>query len=316
MIELVFDPADLLQVRFAISPAEEILGVVRTIAQPSRHAYHLPWLRRMRDADLSGLAELTALVTSPLHYAPDFLTPPPTSPLANLDEQLSRLLVTPLDVVSAELAASLGAGLPSSLADPSAARQLLAEQMSRAWERLLASSWPKMRELLHADILARARQLAAVGTRGVFDGLHPKVRWAGRSLRVLGSRSNERYPLSGEGLLLVPSVFSWPDVQVMMRPPWQTALIFPARGVAALWQPPSAAPALVKAFGRTRGSLLIDLTEPATTGALARKHGIAASTVSAHLTALRDAGLLTARRDGRDVFYELSAIGYALMQGR
>jgi hypothetical protein len=91
MIELVFGSADLLQVRFAISPAEEVLGAVRTVAQPARHAYHLPWLRRLRDTSLSGLAELTALVTSPRHYTPDFLSPPPTSPLADLDEQLDRL---------------------------------------------------------------------------------------------------------------------------------------------------------------------------------------------------------------------------------
>jgi hypothetical protein len=110
----------------------------------------------------------------------------------------------------------------------------------------------------------------------------------------------------------VPSVFAWPDVQVMMRPPWQTALIYPARGVAALWQPRSRDPALVKAFGRTRGSLLVELTEPATTAALARKHGTAASTVSAHLTALRSS---PPRRDGPNTYYELSAIGYALMRG-
>ena len=316
MIELVFGPEDLLQVRFAISPTEEVLGAVRTVAQPARHAYHLPWLLRLRDTDLSGLAELTALVTSPRHYTPDFLTPPPTSPLADLDEQLDRLRATPLDVIRAELIASLGDALPGTLTSPATARSMLAEQMATAWKLLLASSWPGMRDLLQADVLARARRLAETGTRAVFDGLHPRVRWAGRSLRVLGSHAAERLALSGEGLLLVPSVFAWPDVQVMMRPPWQTALIFPARGAAALWQSPSRDPALVKAFGRTRGSLLAELTEPATTAALARKHGMAASTISAHLTALRDAGLLTARRDGRNTYYELSAIGYALMRGR
>ncbi|HEY1700129.1 MAG TPA: DUF5937 family protein [Trebonia sp.] len=316
MIELVFGPADLLQVRFAISPAEEVLGAIRTVAEPARHAYHLPWLRRLRDTSLDGLAELTTLITPLRGYAPDFLSPPPTSPLGDLDEQLSRLLVTPLEVIEAELTESLGEGLPDSLADPAAARDLLARQMATAWERLLAPSWSQMRDLLQADVLARGRQLAETGTRAVFDGLHPRVRWSDGSLRILGSRSSERLALSGDGLLLVPSVFAWPGVMVMMRPPWQAALIFPARGVAALWQPPSPEPTLIKAFGRTRGTLLLDLVEPATTAALARKHGMAPSTVSAHLTALRDAGLLTARRDGRSTYYELSPIGYALMHGR
>lgn len=313
MIEMVFGSADLLQVRFAISPAEEVLGAVRTVAHPARHAYHLPWLRRLRDTDLTGLAELTALVTA-RDYIPDFLSPPPTSPLGELDDQLDRLRATPLEVIRAELIASLGEVLPDTLADPATARNALAEQMTTAWQRLLASSWPQMCDLLQADVLTRARRLAHSGTRAVFDGLHPRVRWGDRSLRVHDSGAVERFNLSGEGLLLVPSVFTWPDVQVMMRPPWQPALIFPARGIAALWQPRPPDPALTKAFGRTRGSLLLELSEPATTASLARRHGAAASTISAHLTALRDAGLLTSRREGRHTYYELSAIGHALLR--
>jgi hypothetical protein len=180
MIELAFGSADLLQVRFAISPAEEVLGAVRTVAQPTRHAYHLPWLRRLRDTSLSGLAELTALVTSPRHYTPDFLSPPPISPLADLDEQLDRLRATPLDVIRAELIASLGDALPGTLTGPAAARSMLAGQMAAAWKLLLASSWPGMRDLLHADVLARGRRLAETGTRAVFDELHP-LRLAGRA---------------------------------------------------------------------------------------------------------------------------------------
>lgn len=303
--------------RFAISPAEEVLGAVRTVAQPARHAYHLPWLRRLHDTApydtaLGGLAELAMLVTSPRHYTPDFLSPPPTSPLAELDEQLDRLRATPLEVIGAELATCLSHPLPDTLADPATARDTLAGQMATAWQRLLAPSWLHLRDLLDADVLTRAHRLARSGTRAVFDELHPRVRWADNRLQVHGY-ATDRLNLSGDGLLLVPSVFTWPDVQVMMRPPWQPALIYPARGIAALWQPRSADTALTGAFGRTRGALLAELTEPATTAALARRHGMAASTISAHLTALRDAGLLNSHRDGRHTYYELSATGYTLL---
>ncbi|MGH3165081.1 MAG: DUF5937 family protein [Trebonia sp.] len=312
MIELVFGSADLLQVRFAISPAEEILGAVRTVAQPARHAYHLPWLRQLPGTGLPGLAELTGLVTS--RETPDFLSPPPTSPLADLEEQLDRLRSTPDEVIRAELAAALGDRVPGTLAQPETARLTLAGQMTDAWQRLLAPSWPQISALLQGDVLARGRRLAGHGIRAVFDGLHPHVRWASQTLRIRSSFT-ERLTLSGEGLLLVPSVFTWPDVQLMLDPPWQTTLIYPAPGVAAMWQPQRGDPALTRAFGKTRGTLLTELTEPATTTMLARKHATAASTISAHLTALRGAGLLTAHRDGRSTYYQLSALGYALLQG-
>ena len=82
-----------------------------------------------------------------------------------------------------------------------------------------------------------------------------------------------------------------------------------------MWQPQRADPALTTAFGKPAAPCSPKLAEPATTTMLARKHAVAASTISAHLTALRDAGLLTAHRDGRSTHYQLSALGYALLQG-
>ncbi|MZE77244.1 ArsR family transcriptional regulator, partial [Streptomyces sp. SID5475] len=51
-----------------------------------------------------------------------------------------------------------------------------------------------------------------------------------------------------------------------------------------------------------------------TTG-LARRLGLAPSSVSAHLSALRDAGLLTSHRYGHQVLYERTPLGIALAAG-
>ncbi|MGW8943417.1 ArsR/SmtB family transcription factor [Streptomyces koyangensis] len=68
-------------------------------------------------------------------------------------------------------------------------------------------------------------------------------------------------------------------------------------------------------LGRTRALLLAALDEPATTSRPARAHGLSPATVSAHLTALRESGLVTRRRVGRAVAYARTPLGLALLHG-
>jgi DNA-binding transcriptional ArsR family regulator len=69
--------------------------------------------------------------------------------------------------------------------------------------------------------------------------------------------------------------------------------------------------ALLLGVGRAR--ILIALYRPQTTIELALSLGLAASTVSAHLTALTEAGLLSRKRAGRSVFYQLNPRGQTLI---
>lgn len=193
------------------------------------------------------------------------------------------------------------------LADPSRGAQLLAAQLRATWQALLEPDWPTLYDILDADIFLRARRLGESGVRAVFDELHPQVRWHAGSIKISGTRGAARRELSGEGLLLVPSVFGWPRVQVMLVPPWQPTLVYPARGIDALWRRSACDPALQAVLGRTRSILLADLAEPSTTATLARRHQLAPSTGSEHLAALQSAGLLSSRRSGRSIYYELTA---------
>jgi DNA-binding transcriptional ArsR family regulator len=73
--------------------------------------------------------------------------------------------------------------------------------------------------------------------------------------------------------------------------------------------------ALARLLGRTRAALLESLAEPASTHTLARRHGLAPSTVSEHLSALRDARLVTSRRQRHAVMYQQTRLGMALASG-
>src|SRR3954451_16448816 len=103
MIELRFAADDLLRVRFAVSPLLETTHALRATVDPGAHAIHLPWLEEARPA-LAGLdlALLRALLGEP-RYVPDFLAPPPETPLPALADELDRLRSTPRAQVELEL---------------------------------------------------------------------------------------------------------------------------------------------------------------------------------------------------------------------
>jgi DNA-binding transcriptional ArsR family regulator len=69
---------------------------------------------------------------------------------------------------------------------------------------------------------------------------------------------------------------------------------------------------LARLIGSTRAAILAGLNTPCTTTELADRHGLAASSASAHLCVLRDAGLLVSTRRGRRVYYERTALGEAV----
>lgn len=317
---LVFGAADLRRCRFAISPLWETFAAVHLLFEPHRHAFHLPWVRRaVLPADLD-LGPLQLLMPRP-GYVPDFLTPPPTGPTASIDEELDRLLATPEVQVADGLRESLldpRRGLPSDvtgpmLADPAATRDLLAELLRACWNLLVLPHWPRLRALLEADIATRSRVLAEGGLERMFAELHQAVSWEDDRLRVTGHGDATRR-LSGEGVLLMPSAFIWPELVLMSAPPWQPTVIYPARGIGDLWAPGARRPpeALAAVLGGTRAALLCALGEPATTTSLAASHGISPATVSHSLRALRDVGLLESWRVGRRVFYARTPMGSAL----
>lgn len=304
-------------------PRWETQEAVRTLLRPHRQAYHLPWLRRVRSAaEGLDLRPLWMLMPRSGHH-PDFLSPPPLGPSVTFEEELARVRAADPGPVREELRRSLvctPGALESDigqhlLADPARAVRELADLMERAWETLVAPDWPRLRALLEADILFHSRRLTAGGLRALFDGLHPDLRWRADSDTLTIDRPGHHdRALDGQGLLLMPSAFGWPEVVGGYDPPWQPTIVYPARGIGALWTA-TAGPtpdALARLLGRARAEVLCALDEPAATTALAHRLGLAPSTVSAHLGVLHAAGLLTSARHGHRVLYERTPLAIAL----
>jgi len=310
---------DLGTVRFAWSPAWETLLAVRMFIDPRGRPYHESWYTAVaEEAARLHLAPLFAV--NPLRGSvPDFLTPPPRVPAPRLADQLAEIRATPPGQVSEELGRCRGTltgraqgAIDEMLADPAAARDLLAEQLQAAWEQLVAPFWPRIVAVLDADVAHRSRQLTGQGLRPMLEEIDGRIAWSDGSV-IVDDGVNLTVELGGRGLVLMPSAYIWPTIVSVVDEPWQPTIVYPARGIASLWQHAAPPPdALVRLLGRTRAVLLARLDRPASTATLAALHGLSPSGVSRHLIAMRDAGLIIGTRHGHEVRYARTHLGTAL----
>src|SRR5215216_2598629 len=96
MTTFLFGLEDLARTRFAISPMWELVSSIRALRRPDEGALLVPWLERVRP-ELPGLDLAAALaLTPPKGFIPDFLSPPPTTPLAMFEEELELVRSTPV----------------------------------------------------------------------------------------------------------------------------------------------------------------------------------------------------------------------------
>lgn len=327
MIILEFSAADLLQCRFAISPAGEVFQVAHALANPAART-HTIWLRHQRST-LQRLARAYDLrplfaVLPDRGYIPDFLTPLPTGPLGDIDEELARIRTTPEERARAEVARSLESRGPVEDEVVEALRRVdvavgLADLLEVLWDALVGPLWPQIHDCLERDILHRSRALSHGGLRAVFAGMSPLISVDERRLAVdLGGSCDFTRSLDGVGILLIPSAFIFPRVIAILDPPSAPAtLCYPARGAGTLWfgSEHEADDALAKLIGGTRARILQALSEPAHTTALALRFGRSAGNIADHLAVLRSNGLITRTRYGRHVMYSRTALAETLLSG-
>lgn len=321
--ELSFTATDLAQTRFAVSPMWEVVTSFRLLREESDPPLHRRWARQVRPRLLAaGLDRgwLAALIPG-TGYLADFLNPTPAGPFGELPAELAAIRRTPAAQVGADLDV-LVAKTPSPAPrlrllreEPEAALEKVTAEIETYWELALGPYWPRICQLLEADVFHRARQVAEHGSAHVLNELHETVSWDAGTLRMVRRQCSMNRADTGAGLLLVPSAFAWPRVLTRSVAPEPPQLAYPARGIGTLWEPRAtkATDAVAAVLGRSRTLLLAELDTPASTTQLALHCGLSAAAVSQHLTALRDAGLVTGHRAGRSVLYARTAIADALL---
>lgn len=317
-----FSVEDLSLTRFAISPMWELMSAVRTLHDPARGAHHLPWIREALPI-ARGLGIDRALALTPATgYMPDFLTPPPSSPVTEFESELALVRATPAAQVRKEVAIMIRdsrstAGGPVAEAFVEHPRRELAklcDGLGAFWEAAVAPHWARVRAVLEADVRHRSGRLAEGGPAHLFSDLDPRVAWKPPMLEI-EMVYEATIPLSGRGLVIMPSVFESTRPVSISNAPWQPTLIYPSRGVALVWEPGSdAGPAELTALvGGTRADLLVSLAAARTTTELAELLSLHAGGISHHLGVLQRAGLVSRERSGRRVLYMRTPLAERLL---
>jgi DNA-binding transcriptional ArsR family regulator len=303
---LELEPADLLGIRFAHSPMVEVVTSTFALRRPL-------WMydrwRTTVAPRVAGLTAFWAVLATPTCTVPDFLTPVPPVPRPTLDDELGVIAATPLDRVAGELTA---AGI--AFRDPAATLSTLVRQIRRYFDLAVAPLWPRLRATADGEIAYRALTAAEQGPRSLLSDLHPRLRWDDTALQLDYLKDGHHHPwsLDGHPLALLPTGFAGPTAWIMDAPDGR-ALWYPPRAYGTLWSSrPSPPGALATLLGATRAAVLALLEVPSSTGDVAAALGLAPATASHHLTALRDAGLITATRVGRRLHYRRTDLGTRL----
>jgi DNA-binding transcriptional ArsR family regulator len=339
---------DLTTSRFALAPLFELTQALRLLANPPDEPLLRPWLVRARDryralARDADVAVILAL--NPPGWGADFQAPVPAGVSTTIGDLLDQVRSTPTQQAHREVAEALER---QPRVDPRIERILtgdevtgyVADVLTAAWQALLEPEWRTLRAILERDVVFRAGQLASRGWAAALGDLHPELSWEQGRIVLSRMTGYADAALGGRGLLFVPSVFVWPKLALRLDPPWPPALIYPARGVAALWEQPGRArpggprpggpwpgypqpgspqlcsprpgTALDRLLGPSRAAILIALEEPASTTQLVAALGQSLGGIGDHLAVLREAGLISRARSGRSVLYRRTPVGDAL----
>jgi DNA-binding transcriptional ArsR family regulator len=343
MMRLHFTFRDLARVRMADRPyplIETILALWRLQGAEAGVLFDT-WRRHVlaaARAEPPMLPRLTALAPDG-GAVPGFLIS--MDGARDLDEWIHGVRSTPQAQVRGDLAGfaeSMGrpwGGWLRDLAESGDARRSLVSSLQAFHETAMAPVAPAMAAAVERERADRARDLLDGGVERLLDSL-PQVRWKPPILSAPCPMDLDIH-LSGRGLVLVPSYFCWSFTPVIHDPDTDDAplLVYPVRhrplaapvsGVAAARSLAAAADRgsrahrgrsadrpLAAALGRTRAALLELIAQPASTGELARRLGIAPATVSWHVNALREAGLVATARN-RYAMHTLTSQGRDLLE--
>ncbi|MCP2336864.1 ArsR/SmtB family transcription factor [Actinomadura rupiterrae] len=284
-----FDAADLANTRFAISPLGHLVHGVQGSACSVRSGLRQQWWRTARRNVPGTSARLVAMLAADPERTPSSLLPPAVDGVLEptLDQELERLEAAgPHDVPG------------------------LVDSVRALFRACMADDWADIRRTLRADLGHRTETMLTGGPVAVLRTLHPELTWQDGHL-VAGTTAPglERHP-DGAGFRLMPCAFGRDGLHPVIDAAHQPILIYSALPEAG----PAGAGGLEALLGTGRARTLRALDgSPASTTELARRLGVSAPTASVHAARLRDAGLTTSMRDGRNVLHCVTPLGAGLL---
>lgn len=324
MLRIHFTGEDLARVRIATDPDPmwEMLYSLQLLRGRDAGVLFGPWLRDSLPRVPATARLLTALV-EPASYSVDFLTPAVGGGLA---AQVEALRSTPRHQLAKDVreftrlnpARRLPVWSRELAEGESAVVGRLADAAHAYVDAVLGPFWDRIRAQVSRDRARRSAVLAEGGWDAVLSTLHPSVRWEYPVLRI-ECRVDYDIHLRGRGLVLQPSHFRRCKPTTLADTTLAPVLVHPIEHDVR-WATPGVSPAdgraLAALIGPTRATLLSALADGvANTGELARLAGTTAPNASRHITALREAALVSSQRHRNATLHTVTELGLALLEG-
>lgn len=186
----------------------------------------------------------------------------------------------------------------------------------------LAPHWSRVRSRLGEVRAAYVGTMADGGVEQLLTTLcGPLIRWRPPVLEVTTEHDADIH-LNGRGLVIAPTMFSNGQIQLLfptLDPAQAPTLAIPTLRATTLettlWEGvgESTARSLDDLLGRTRAAVLRATVHGCGTTELARRLNISKATASHHTTVLRNAHLISTRREGKTVVHTATSLGMGLL---
>ncbi|WP_163507065.1 ArsR/SmtB family transcription factor [Fodinicola acaciae] len=321
-LRIEFSAADLAKITISRTPDpfwEVLLALHLINARPVSAAFQ-QWTGPV---PITTATKRLLALAPPRGYSPDFLTP--AEGAGGVDAGIDAIMSTPRSQLRREIG-KLQAGRSATgswlgdLADgDKAALGGIAKAIRDFHRAVLEPRWQMLQATVASDRARRAETLMNRGIAGLFDALHPSLRWRPPVLELTGQHVDGELRLAGRGLRLIPSFFCYGAPTVLEDDSLPPVLVYPVNEIPGWLEPvgePDDRTALVALLGPTRAKVLVAAADGCTTTELGRRAGISPASASYHATVLREAGLVTTRRNGMSVRHDLTALGLAVLDRR
>lgn len=195
------------------------------------------------------------------------------------------------------------------VSDPGRFRADLVAVLQAAGRQFFDRQWETTGPILHGAAATTRRRIQTTEPAELVASLSAMAsRRESASTVYFDKLQSKQVSVGADGLILVPSVRSWPHVMVKFDPGLPIVVQYLVR---------EGTRDDLETQSQLRRKLLV-LAEPGrwelcrhligesiTTTELARRTGMSKHSVSRHLRALREAGLISSQREGRQVFHRL-----------
>src|ERR1700761_1666461 len=320
MLHLPFTAEDVARTRFAPAPGPMLELTAAVAMLQGRDPLFGPWRRRTARVLPRAAHPLFELVPKTLR-GPLFLDPVSLG----FEDGLDLVLSTPVTAARDELhkvmtdRARITPWVRALEDHDHQTWRELRDALVSGYQVLLAAHWPQIRACYQAELELKGRQWASAGVGGVLTAIHPGTRWDGSVLHI-PIESRLRINLRGRGVTLMPSVFWRGRAMFTRHPDGSLVIVYPAATPLPLAATSgngdgSGRSSVVALLGSNRAGVLAAATSASTTTQLARAAGISLASASEHATILRNAGLISSRREGRRVAHSVTWLGQQLLAG-